>query len=561
MKEYDSFEEWNPDKEVARAAEMLYGHIENLELYPGLQAECTKPDMPGSGVCPGQTTGRGILDDAVALVRGDRFLTYDFNSTTLTNWGVSILGEIQGGAYGGILPRLLMKGLPGEFTGLSSYAILPFYTPTAVKGILTGNKVLNRYDTQRPESRSIVSLFSQSAAKQVFEDRENFFVTLGLDGKKRHDERSNVLQKVFFEEGFESNVAKFFREHTKAQIKKCSLKYRDQRRALNVVRDVCNVVPILWLAERFAIPIKSEQFPRGVVTLPQLFDIYLVLFGHQNYNFLAANQWKLREAVEKAVPFLKRIIETHLKSQTGALEGVVDWLAKGSSFEVKADADRLYHALAKTGASYDDIVNDCITMSAPVAGNLARYSSLLIDLYLRPDYAQHKKRIEELAHKDDAQSDKELTGYVYEGLRQTGVVTALPRVASKSVGITDGDRGVVEIKANDVVLIATSNSAMDSDIFPHPEKIDPHRPQSSYALLDDGLHFYFGARMIIPALTAMIKEVFKLSPYRPGPLAGKQGYITKIDRDVAGIKMTHYLDSMAKESPVPTSMVINYVEK
>lgn len=82
---YKDFEDWNPDKETARAAELLYGHIENLELYPGLMAEVTKPAMAGSGVCPGHTTGRGILDDAVALVRGDRFLSYDFNSTTLTN--------------------------------------------------------------------------------------------------------------------------------------------------------------------------------------------------------------------------------------------------------------------------------------------------------------------------------------------------------------------------------------------------------------------------------------------------------------------------------------------
>ncbi len=106
--------EWCEDKETARAAELLYGHIDNMELYPGkhiykpmrsistssdlalpipscdtetktflgLQAECTKPAIPGSGVCPGQTTGRGILDDAVSLVRADRFLTYDFNSST-----------------------------------------------------------------------------------------------------------------------------------------------------------------------------------------------------------------------------------------------------------------------------------------------------------------------------------------------------------------------------------------------------------------------------------------------------------------------------------------------
>ena len=142
LKAYTSFEEWNPDKETARAAELLYGHIENMELYPGLMAECTKPPMPGSGVCPGQTTGRGILDDAVALVRGDRFLSYDFNANTLTNWGAALLQQKTPGAYGGVLPRLLFQGLPGAFTGTSTYALLPFYTPEAAKSIVQNNKVL-----------------------------------------------------------------------------------------------------------------------------------------------------------------------------------------------------------------------------------------------------------------------------------------------------------------------------------------------------------------------------------------------------------------------------------
>lgn len=147
LKAYSSFEDWNPDKETARAAELLYGHIENLELYPGLMAECTKPAMPGSGVCPGHTTGRGILDDAVALVRGDRFLSYDFNSTTLTNWGFAkIASSAPPGAYGGMMAHLLFSALPGAWTGTSSYALLPFYTPPAVKGILKGNKVIEMYD-------------------------------------------------------------------------------------------------------------------------------------------------------------------------------------------------------------------------------------------------------------------------------------------------------------------------------------------------------------------------------------------------------------------------------
>jgi hypothetical protein len=59
------------------AAEALYHDIDNLELYVGLQAEETKKPMPGAGLCPGYTTSRAILADAVALTRGDRFLTVD----------------------------------------------------------------------------------------------------------------------------------------------------------------------------------------------------------------------------------------------------------------------------------------------------------------------------------------------------------------------------------------------------------------------------------------------------------------------------------------------------
>ena len=53
---------------------LLYGHIDNLELYAGLQAE----DTVKNGICCGHTMMRGILGDAIALVRGDRFYTTDY---------------------------------------------------------------------------------------------------------------------------------------------------------------------------------------------------------------------------------------------------------------------------------------------------------------------------------------------------------------------------------------------------------------------------------------------------------------------------------------------------
>ncbi|KAH8900626.1 linoleate diol synthase [Thozetella sp. PMI_491] len=574
LKEYESFEEWNPDRETARAAELLYGHIDNLELYPGLMAEEAKPFMPGSGLCPGQTTGRGILDDAVALVRGDRFLSYDMNSNTLTNWGISKLGDAPGGTYGGMLPKLLFQGLPECWTGTSTYVLLPFYTPAAAKEILKGNKVLESYDTKRPPSgNGVVGIHTQEGCKKAFEDRSTFRTMyqdairkvaaghefmIGWDEQKKHDDRSIILHKIFFEDGFEKHVTTFFRETVAKLIKESSLKYPGQRRSIDIVRNVCNVTPILWLAGRFAIPLKTLQQPRGLVTVPQLFDILLVLFIYQGFNILPANQWNLQELSLKAAPVLRTVFEAHLKTQKGWTGHIVDWLAEGSAFEVKPDAERIYRALNATGLPIGDLVGDCMGMVAPVAGNLTQQASLLIDLYLRPEYKQCKDRIVELAHKDDPDSEKELQGYVFEGMRHAGVVPGLPRVATKDVTFQDGARGPIQIKANQTVLIATSKAAMDPAAFPNPEKIDPHRPLSAYTLLGHGMHFCFGARLVGTALTATMKEVFKLKNIRRA--SGPRGQFSTVEHEVAGVKLKLYLDANSKESPIPTTLSIEYEE-
>jgi hypothetical protein len=83
-----TFEDINPDKEVAQKLKDLYDHPDFVELYPGLVAEKAKPPMsPGSGLCVNFTTSYAILSDAVGLVRGDRFYTIDYTPKNLTNWG------------------------------------------------------------------------------------------------------------------------------------------------------------------------------------------------------------------------------------------------------------------------------------------------------------------------------------------------------------------------------------------------------------------------------------------------------------------------------------------
>jgi len=76
LKPHDSFRSISTIPGVAQSLQALYGHPDNVELYPGLVAEDAKdPEAPGSGLCPGMTIGTAILADAVNLVRGDRFYT------------------------------------------------------------------------------------------------------------------------------------------------------------------------------------------------------------------------------------------------------------------------------------------------------------------------------------------------------------------------------------------------------------------------------------------------------------------------------------------------------
>lgn len=68
---YASFKEWNSrDPEVAEAAEHLYGHIDNLELYAGLQAEDTKDIVDGAGLCPGMFGSPVLFEGSFSSLQG-----------------------------------------------------------------------------------------------------------------------------------------------------------------------------------------------------------------------------------------------------------------------------------------------------------------------------------------------------------------------------------------------------------------------------------------------------------------------------------------------------------
>jgi len=128
---YESFEHMNPDNpEVAKELKNLYGDIDNVELYPGLMTERTKPTNLGSAFGLPFTISRALLADAINVVRNDRFFTDDFNPHNLTAWGFDQLQtDPTDLATGGIIHKVILRELPGFYKENSSWVLYPFTTP------------------------------------------------------------------------------------------------------------------------------------------------------------------------------------------------------------------------------------------------------------------------------------------------------------------------------------------------------------------------------------------------------------------------------------------------
>lgn len=190
--------EWNTDPEIADAAEKLYGNIDYLELYVGLQAEEPKPLVDGAGLCPGNfflvpllstsiqanlltgyTISRAILSDAIALTRGDRYFTHDFTPYNLTAWGFAdCQRDPNAFGFGSTLGRLFLRTLPNHFTENSIYTFFPLMTPESMKTNLTKLGVIDQYDLSRPVERSpTVSVNGYARVAAILNDKSGGFST------------------------------------------------------------------------------------------------------------------------------------------------------------------------------------------------------------------------------------------------------------------------------------------------------------------------------------------------------------------------------------------------
>jgi len=573
LEPYKSFEDMNPDEEVAKSLRLLYGHVDNVELYPGVVVEKAKPPMIGSGISINYTISRTILTDAVNLVRNDRFNTDDFNPHNLTNWGYNDIQSDPKISEGNLLYKLLLRNTQGCYKPNSVYAMFPFVVPSVTKKYLEEKGTVDQYDFSKPavleqqqqmtrvvrSYRACREILSNKDAFNVVYDPKMKFITrgvgyfLGFDENEPHDRDRTRLEKAFYPEDqdkFFSGIKQFYLKTTQDLIDKKKISFDGKTNQINVVRDVCNLAPVHFVSEYFGVPLKTQESPRGVYTEQEVYFQLTIIFMYVFVDSDPVDSFNLSLTAQKTSDHLHDIMQKIVKIVSGdstLIQKAADSLI-GADVKVSPQAEQLIKILMK---QYKDSNLATWNIIGTISGAVATQgeaASLVVDFYLRPENKSHLEEIRKLADKTDEESDNLMLGYVLEALRFNPSIPGLFRRATESISV---DNGSEKFNKDERIFLSLGSAHMDPTAFPEPEKINPRRPTDSYLTFGLGFHRCFAKQVNFIALPSIVRTILKLKNLQR--VYGRAGQINQIKETA-----TDYVTSQGTIFSFPTDMVLQY---
>ncbi|KAL0959663.1 hypothetical protein HGRIS_011365 [Hohenbuehelia grisea] len=577
LKEFESFEDWNPDPVIAEGARQLYGHIDNLELYTGLQAESTMPLTDGSRFACGYTTTRAVLGDAIALVRGDRFYTTDFTPFNLTTWGFNdCQRSMDNGAFGAQLPKLLMRALPRHYPWNSVYSLFPFFTPEHMKESLTTQQIADKYTFEYPKPQPVpVILNNFTAIKHAWSDPARFKTIyekygygsiLMFDDVKQHErDRAYVLHALFPDKTSLDQYALWFREETAAKIQEKTRKLDGVPGLyVDIVKDVINMVACKFAAEKLCgISLKTKEHPSGVYTEKEIFDMLITLF---TVTFLTFDEPETSFALHSAAVQAGTIIgAATAKSLMAAAPSTVPnaigrVVAKAASYIWPPSKKPCYPFLsdvASTGRPLDELLGNILGVAVGSSTNFSQAAAHIVDFYLDDARSKERAEITNLARKTDAASAELLQGYVREAMRLNPQFPGLWRDVAVDSEIPQGD-GLpsIKVKAGDRLWASFRNAHLNPKEFPNPTEVNPRRPKALYNLNGTGFHNCPGTTYAQQTIAEIVRVIFTLKNLRraPGDMGKLQGF-TEVIHDT---ETNFYVNRDGTVGAWPGSLMLVY---
>jgi cytochrome P450 len=564
LKPYKSFLEWNPNPIIADAAEKLYGDIERLELYVGLQAEESKPVMDGAGLCPGFTISRAILSDAIALTRGDRFFTYDYSPQNLTAWGFAdCQRDPNAFGFGSTLGRLFLRNLPNNYTENSVYAFFPLMTPGAMKTHLSNMHRLDDYDVIRPKSQAPPRVISQYAqVGEILTDKDNFITDYAgragraIKGKGFYTVENDVQQEAVVHalvekpddekhQAFIDQVGQYYYKMTRKLLEENSFPFvGGKTRGVDVVRHVLKVVPVYWAATEVAgIKLKTKPSDDDAKYTP--LELYDMLADIYSLIFLEVDKSKFMVLGEEVVTHINELVPL-ISTHAGISK--LSFIEKfGTAFRrsKKSEHSELVKRVQEITRSTDQLTNTLLALMVSATAEVSLALTNMINLYLG---STHSSDISALAASSEVE-DK-LHGYCHEAMRIDPPFRGVYRTAKEKkevLGLT--------VEANERVFLDMYTANTHEKTFQNPHRADPSRDKKA-AFYADGLHKSLGEPLTTKILSEVLRAVFSFKNVRRAP--GNSGQLQRF-KDGDHLQLCYsYLGPDQFPTAWPSSLTIEY---
>ncbi|CAI6260103.1 unnamed protein product [Periconia digitata] len=569
LEPHRTFEDITSDPYVAEQLKHLYDHPDKVEIYPGIVVEdAKKPMAPGSGLTPPYTVSRAVLSDAVALVRGDRFYTLDYNPRTLTNWGYRTADSDLDVDNGCVFYKLFLNAFPRHFKSNSVFAHYPLTIPSAMKVALEDLQKDHLYDFGKPVYKPLpLEVHDFKTIAGIVKDKDMFNIThdqylLGnvslemksaQEASKESPRVASTMSKVLYTEGWERTIRSFYTTKTRELLasKSCKIASFNQ---IDIIRDVGNLASVHFAAETFMLPIKTAQRPRGIFSELELYTLLSSISILSTPLTDPIQRASLQTKTHIPLQTLEKITHSNIKAlqSSGLVSSLIGLIIPDDIDDPESPTLQSYGGkpmlkrLLDAGISSPEaIVNThIIDTSAHIVSTQGSLFAQVLEFFLTGPGAEHWPKIQTLAHSDTEEAFSTLTHCVLEAVRLNGepspVLTATkPTTITVPSSTSDSKFLGLSITPDTPVVLDLPSAFKDPTVFQDPARFDPTRPLDAYLAIYPDPHGT--AHLTRVALTSMLKEVARLKGLRPAK--GPQGKLHKIGK-VGGAGGHRYLTEM-----------------
>ncbi|KAI9449938.1 linoleate diol synthase [Lactarius psammicola] len=566
LKPYTSFLEWNSDKEIAEAAERLYSHINNLELYVGLQAEEAKKPVDGAGLCPGYTISRAILSDAIALTRGDRHFTADCTPFNLTAWGFAdSQRDPKGPGNGSMLGRLILRGLPGQFTENSIYTWFPLQTPESMEVFLGNLGTVDRYDFNRPpdpapiaiarEYNDVQQVMGSAQFRHPYGDKgarilsgEGFFLASNNDADSQRDQ-TEVLRVLRASPERAEQIAHYFYEKTRELIHIKSYSLADKNvKFVDIVRDVLRYVPLHWAATELAgLTLKADSESWGDYTEPQLYEMITDIYSFLFLDVDPSKSMNLEARAKEHIKDLQHHIKANILADVGgklSIAGLVGTLQSLFSAKGRKQKLSIAESLFEHGASADRTTNNVLSLLVGASVELSQSIINVVDFYLG-----HPDVVEQLRAADA--KNPALEAYIYEAMRIDPPFRGVYRES-----MVDQTVGSLTFFKGQRVFVDLAHASHDPNVFPDPHHVNVKRESKDRYLTGDGVTRSLGVELTTKIMSQVLRAVFEFNGMRR--TKGLAGHLKRYKVAAENTLRHEYLDADYLPTAWPNTMVLQF---